>query len=354
MKMFRLHYLILPCCYIFFILTPDFANADVHIADWDHDHHHTHPDNWEGMCKEGQRQSPIDIVTNETTKEKWGQPFIFHGYERRLSMNVKNNRHSMVAEFENDKKYEDIWIRGGGLGESKFRFAQLHFHWGSTNDQGSEHTIDGKAAPMEMHIVHWNLDVGKDVKEATQKDAYNSLEVLGVLFKLGKFNKDYDAIFNAARKVEKENTNATLEKDVRLRDLLPEDTNAFYRYIGSLTTPPCNQIVMWTIFKDPIEISQEQLDIMRKGSYRLEGENDVRYIANNYRSTQNLYEREVLDIDTHIVHLACNSKGSTRYHYEEGSEGFVHSKGNSLNSPIGTYIFFYLSIVVSVLQGNGI
>ena len=150
MKMFPLHYLIFPCCYFFFILTPDFANADVHLANWDHDHHHTHPDNWEGMCKEGQRQSPIDIVTNETTKEKWGQPFIFHGYERRLSMNVKNNRHSMVVEFENDKKYEDIWIRGGGLGESKFRFAQLHFHWGSTNDQGSEHTIDGKAAPMEM------------------------------------------------------------------------------------------------------------------------------------------------------------------------------------------------------------
>ena len=137
-----------------------------------------------------------------------------------------------------------------------------------------------------------------------------------------------------------------MEKDVRLRDLLPEDTNSFYRYIGSLTTPPCNQIVMWTIFKDPIEISQEQLDIMRKGSYRLEGENDVRYIANNYRSTQTLYEREVLDIDTHIVHLACNSKGSTRYHYEEGSEGFVHNKGNSMYSPIGTYIFFYLSIFV--------
>ena len=85
---------------------------------------------------------------------------------------------------------------------------------------------------------------------------------------------------------------------------------------------------------------------MRKGSYRLEGENDVRYIANNYRSTQKLYEREVLDIDTHIVHLACNSKGSTRYHYEEESEGFVHNNGNSIYSPIGTYIVFYLSIFV--------
>ena len=51
------------------ILSPDFSNADVHIANWDHDHHHTHSELWEGTCKVGEHQSPIDIVSNETTKD---------------------------------------------------------------------------------------------------------------------------------------------------------------------------------------------------------------------------------------------------------------------------------------------
>ena len=76
------HFLIFHLAYYFLFLDPNFARADVHIADWDHDHHHTHSEQWQGVCLAGQRQSPIDIVTNETVKEKWGQPFVFHGYEK--------------------------------------------------------------------------------------------------------------------------------------------------------------------------------------------------------------------------------------------------------------------------------
>lgn len=281
-----------------------FSRADVHIANWDHDHHHTHHENWEGTCQGGQKQSPINIITKETKNETWGQPFVFHGYEQRLPMHTKNNRHSVVVEFDNND-HEDIWIRGGGLGDSKFKFAQLHFHWGSNNSHGSEHTIDGVAAPMEMHIVHWNLDVGEDIKEATEKDEHNSLEVLGVLFKIGKGNTNYETLFNSAKNVEKENTNSTIENGVRLKDLLPADMNRFYRYQGSLTTPPCNEIVIWTVFKERIEISQEQIDIMRKVYYHRERETKVRYMWNNYRSTQVVHKREVKEVDTHVIHSEC-------------------------------------------------
>merc|ERR1712223_1456283 len=295
------------------------SRADVHIADWDHDHHHTHAEKWEGTCRVGKKQSPINIVSNETLKEKWGQPFVFHGYEKRIPMHTKNNRHSVLVEMD-ENSHEDIWIRGGGLGESKFKFAQLHFHWGSTNDQGSEHTIDGVAAPMEMHIVHWNLDVGDNIKEATEKDSYNSFEVLGVLYKIGKENKNYDNLFNAARKVSKENTKSTIKKGTRIKDLLPEDTNAFYRYRGSLSTPPCNEIVMWTIFKEPVEISQSQIDIMRKAYYHRDNETEVRDISNNYRSVQKVHKREVLEVDTHVIHSECSLR--SKYKTASNPKGF--------------------------------
>jgi len=314
------------------------SRADVHIADWDHDHHHTHAEKWEGTCRVGKKQSPINIVSNETLKEKWGQPFVFHGYEKRIPMHTKNNRHSVLVEMD-ENSHEDIWIRGGGLGESKFKFAQLHFHWGSTNDQGSEHTIDGVAAPMEMHIVHWNLDVGENIKEATEKDAYNSFEVLGVLYKIGKENKNYDNLFRSAKNVAKENTNSTILKGIRLKDLLPADTNAFYRYQGSLTTPPCNEIVMWTIFKEPIEISQEQVDIMRKVYYHRKGENEVRDISNNYRSTQVVHKREVLEVDTHVIHSECALKGSEKYKIADNPKGFGLSAIRSGSSSINDRFF---------------
>ena len=46
-------------------------------------------------------------------------------------------------------------ISGGGL-EGTYKFAQLHFHWGDTSQQGSEHTLNGKAFPLEVHLVHFN------------------------------------------------------------------------------------------------------------------------------------------------------------------------------------------------------
>ena len=56
---------------------------------------------------------------------------------------------------------------------------------------------------------------------------------------------------------------------------------------------------MWTIFKKPVEISQDQLDIMRQITYTHSNEHKPRDISNNYRDLQPLHEREVLDVDTH-------------------------------------------------------
>ena len=81
-----------------------------------------------------------------------------------------------------------------------------------------------------------------------------------------------------------------------MEDFLPDNTDKFFRYNGSLTTPGCNQIVVWTIFKDRVEISQSQMDAFRRTTYIHEGEDSARVISNNYRPTQPLNGRRVLDI----------------------------------------------------------
>ena len=307
--------LIIRFIWMWFIL-PKFVLADVHVDEWDYDHHHTSPELWNGTCKTGRKQSPIDVNPVLTIKRRWGQPFVFNGYDQTISVLVKNNRHTLVVTpSNNDLNKDKVTVYGGGLGESKFQFAQAHFHWGSTNDQGSEHTLHNTSAPMEMHLVHWNLDLGNSLESAARKDVYNALEVLGVHFKIGKKNFEFESLFNAFEKVSVGNTNVTIEKDIILKDLLPENKFEYYRYQGSLTTPPCNEIVIWTIFKQPIEVSQKQIDIMRKAYYRVEGEKGHRDISNNYRAPQPLNGREVEEISTSIqfrspILNTINARGS--------------------------------------------
>ena len=316
--------LVTTCLILLFISN---TRADVHIDEWDYDHHHIHQENWSGTCKTGQKQSPVNFDTKQTVAKTWNEPFRFAGYDKKISVLLKNNRHTVVmTPIENDT--EKIAVSGGGLGRSKFQFLQAHFHWGSTNNQGSEHTVDSKYSPMEMHLVHWNLDVGSTLTKAVKKDAYNSLEVLGVQFKIGDENKKFEPIFRAIRRIMQENSNATIGKEIILRDLLPENMLEYYRYKGSLTTPPCNEVVIWTIFKQPIEISQSQLDDIRRASYLVEGETGPRYISDNYRSTQPLNGRKVEYITTEVL---------------------FHSDGNMLKSNTFFLQIFFITFSAVVL-----
>jgi carbonic anhydrase len=176
--------------------------------------------------------------------------------------------------------------------------------------------------------------VGSSVAKAVKEDAYNSLEVLGVQFKIGEKNKKFEPIFMAIRKVMQENTNATIEKEIILKDLLPENRLEYYRYNGSLTTPPCNEIVVWTVFKQPIEVSQAQLDDIRRTSYLVVDEREPRYISDNYRSTQPLYERKVEEITTEVRFDAIDLSDS---------HGNILTSNNFL--PLIFFITFFTTIL---------
>ncbi|XP_045844393.1 carbonic anhydrase 5A, mitochondrial isoform X6 [Meles meles] len=73
-------------------------------------------------------------------------------------------------------------ISGGPL-ENHYRLKQFHFHWGATDERGSEHTVDGRAYPAELHLVHWNSVKYRNYKEAVTGE--NGVAVIGVFVKLG-------------------------------------------------------------------------------------------------------------------------------------------------------------------------
>ncbi|NPB06055.1 MAG: carbonic anhydrase family protein [Aquificae bacterium] len=177
------------------------------------------------MCKLGKNQSPVDLNERYTVKA-CVKPIEFH-YSADVKA-VKNTGYSIKALAEG-KSY--VVVDG-----KKFYLKQFHFH------TPSEHTVNGKYYPMEMHLVH--------------ADEEGNLAVIGVFFKVGKQNATLERVLSAAP--EQPGKKNALAEPVNPYDLLPED-KSFYRYSGSLTTPPCSEGVRWFVMREPLELSQEQL-----------------------------------------------------------------------------------------------
>ena len=141
---------------------------------------------------------------------------------------------------------------------------QLHFHWGKNSSYGSEHTIDNKRYPLEMHLVHYNSKY-QNVSDAVLGEERNGLAVISVLFEISKEdNEKLEPIMkktHAVREVDGEVVSLGFEGQA-LADLLPRSKD-FVTYEGSLTTPPCAEVVSWIVLKEKAAISERQIQLFR-------------------------------------------------------------------------------------------
>lgn len=203
-------------------------------------------------------QSPVDIKTNEVLIDPNQRMLKLRGYGQALAGEFVNNGHAVTLVLPTNQTYQ---LSGGGMGDNTYHALQLHFHWAApTSTDGSEHTVDGKHYPVEMHIVHikepyTSLDQVKDMSDG--------LAVLGVFIDVGdKENPSFEKLLETAQTCKYKDSKTTLESGPRLISLLP-DSASFYRYSGSLTTPPCYEAVTWTVFQEPVMISQSQLEMLQ-------------------------------------------------------------------------------------------
>ena len=115
-------------------------------------------------------------------------------------------------------------------------------------------------------------------------------------FAIGKENTELNTFFEALSTVQKPGQTTKTKEKVKISALAPKNIGSFFRYNGSLTTPGCYEIVVWTLFKDPIEISEEQLNKLRKIKFSRDGGN-----SNNYRKVQKLNGRTILDSSSPLI-----------------------------------------------------
>jgi carbonic anhydrase len=189
------------------------------------------PDHWGDLspeyaaCKQGQGQSPINLQGDIPAI----LPILRFQYHP-IPLKLIHNGHTIQV---NADAGNSITLQG-----TDFELLQFHFH------HPSEHTIRGNPFPMEAHFVH--------------RSAQGELAVVGVMMEIGRENQALLPVWKAMP------TQAGAEQVVSgvtldLHQIVPFN-HAGYRYFGSLTTPPCSEIVRWIVLQQPIAISQAQAD----------------------------------------------------------------------------------------------
>ena len=198
------------------------------------------PSNW-GMlspkfasCASGRQQSPVDISTpgrvsgGEALKTNFSPANLRIVHHDHMADAINNGHTIQVNYSEGDTLT---------VGTTAYQLAQFHFH------APSEHTVNGKHFPMEMHLVHKTSD-GK-------------LAVIGVLIAEGGANAAFEPIWaNLPKQKGMEHHFANVKVDV---DALLPTARTTYRYDGSLTTPPCSEAVKWFVMTSPIALSAAQI-----------------------------------------------------------------------------------------------
>ena len=208
------------------------AHAEGHAPHWNYEDGDEGPAHWGELapefksCSLGTRQSPINLpqpVKGDLTELVINyQPF---------PLVVGNNGHSIRMNVPAGSS-----ITYGG---KKFNLINFHFH------HPSEHTVDGQLYPMEAHLVHLS-------------DAKDAAVVLGVFFVAGAENPALEPIWSA---MTKEVAEVPTGKTYDLTTLLPPARER-YSYEGSLTTPGCDEIVSWNVFRTPLTASKVQIASM--------------------------------------------------------------------------------------------
>lgn len=211
------------------------------------------PNQWGEDCQKD-RQSPINIVTSKAKADQNLGPFSFSGYDKKKKWTVQNSGHSVMVLLGGEAT-----IAGGGLA-SRYRAKQLHLHWSEVLDAGSEHSLDGDRFAMEMHIVH-EKEEGTSRKEKEAQYSEDEIAVLAFLVEAGSKNEGFQPLVEALSDVPRPEMNTTMKKSISLSDLLPEEDKLrrYFRYLGSLTTPGCEEEVVWTVFEETIQLQKEQV-----------------------------------------------------------------------------------------------
>ncbi|XP_004631762.1 receptor-type tyrosine-protein phosphatase gamma [Octodon degus] len=273
------------------------------------------PEHWvtSSVSCGGRHQSPIDILDHHARVGEEYQELKLEGFNVESSNKTwMKNTGKTVAILLKD----DYFVSGAGL-PGRFKAEKVEFHWGHSNGSaGSEHSVNGRRFPVEMQIFFYNPDDFDSFQTAISENRI--IGAMAIFFQVSpRDNSALDPIIHGLKGVVHHEKETFLDPFI-LQDLLPASLGSYYRYTGSLTTPPCSEIVEWIVFRKPVPISYHQLEAFYSifTTEQQDHVKSVEYLRNNFRPQQALNGRVV---SKSAVHDAWN-----------------HDMADFLENPLGT------------------
>ena len=181
-----------------------------------------------GTCGVGERQSPINIDEAMTLK---GPAETLQFHYQPSNGTVTNNGHTIQVDVQGDN-----WLTVRG---SEFKLLQFHFH------HPSEERVNSRGSAMVAHLVH--------------KNVAGQLAVVAVLLDPGEMNSLINKVWTYMPLDKGDAVRMPVDL-VNLNELLPTDQR-YYQFMGSLTTPPCTENVLWMVLKQATPIAREQIKL---------------------------------------------------------------------------------------------
>ncbi|KAL6070054.1 Carbonic anhydrase 6 [Balamuthia mandrillaris] len=262
----------------------------------------TGPDNWGTICQgsfpvcaSGVEQSPVDLKEAKGTVNRrlYGESFD-------LEIDWENQEHAVI--FHNGHTVE-VEVEGGSSLhvpsilslERQYGLAQFHFH------APSEHTIDGKSFPLEVHFVHTSVD-----------DEGVKLAVVGFLFEEGSQESAFLAQLYVEHNLpvdeESQHRNVSVNFDALFEEVAALD---YFHLHGSLTTPPCTEDVMWFVVKSPITATAAQLELFEE------------VLHHNNRPIQSLNARKLTSFAEEEPEHECPEPAAPKTHINFNFAGMI-------------------------------
>ena len=189
------------------------------------------PANWASLsddyriCGEGVQQSPINL----TDYRREDGPRLEFNYGGAV-LSVTNTGRQVSLTFDDDNELR--------IGQETYGLQSAHLH------APSEHLVDGESFAAELHLVHADSD--------------GNLAVIGALFALRSESPIVQTLLEAAPDVGEEVT-----EGININaGLLTPTPGPYFHYVGSKTTPPCDEPVDWYVLEEPLPIGQSQVDVL--------------------------------------------------------------------------------------------
>jgi carbonic anhydrase len=210
------------------------------------------PDHWEGACNSGQLQSPVNILQPEKVSPKLLPQLLFNYQPAELDMVNDCNNYQVKLRFP-----PNLWLK---VARKPYRLSEIRFR------EPGEIAVDGKRPPMALQLVHLSPET--------------NFLIIEVPVVVGKENPIIKTLWDHIPYPGKEVKVASIK--INVMDLIPAD-HGFYRFPGSLTAPFCHEPVQWYLMKDPIEMSEAQINQYGK------------YYHNTARPLQPLNDRPLVE-----------------------------------------------------------